>query len=94
MTHLCCKKQYRDTRTRLKCNFGEIGKHSWGNEAFKFSGDVGHVVKLTGLFIHSPKQDKGSRLPALNILSLTFESIDQSLSSPNPSCHPALLGNV
>ena len=88
------KNNNRDARTRLKCNFVEIGKHIWGNVPFKFNGDVGHVVTLTGLFIHSPKQDKGSGLPALNRLSLTSESIDQSLPSPNPSCQPAMLGNV
>ena len=43
----------------------------------------------TRLFIHSLKQDKGSRLPALNRQSLTFQSINQSLPSPNPSCQPA-----
>ena len=62
--------------------------------AFKLNGDAGLVVKLTSLFIHSLKQDKGSRLPALNILSVTSESINQSLPSPNPSCQPAMLGNV
>ena len=47
------QKQYRDARTTLECNFGEIGKHIWGNVAFKLNGDGRHVVTLTSLFIHS-----------------------------------------